>query len=186
MIRIFFALPVPEKIKSILVDIQEEFKKRTGNIKWVRPSGIHLTLKFIGDVKPERARQLWEALEEVDYPEFFNISLQRSGVFPNPRRPRVLWIGINGSMHLESIASKMDSRLLQEGVDTESRKFHPHLTIGRIRNKIDDQVVESFLNTDVPDVSMEVNSIICYKSELKPGGAVYTPLHTIQFHQSKE
>lgn len=182
MIRIFFAVPIPGKIKATLAGFQEKMQKLSGPVKWVRPEGMHLTLKFIGEVEPDRAEQLWTALDELKFPEPFEAKLDQPGVFPNPRRPRVLWIGLKNTGDLSAVASRIDERLQQEGVEPESRTFHPHLTLGRVKGKgMPRQAIEDFLNLEVPAQSMQMDSVVCYKSELQPTGAVYTALHTIDF-----
>lgn len=182
MIRIFFAVPIPENIKATLARFQDEMQNLSSRVKWVRPEGMHLTLKFIGEVEQDRAEQLWTALDDLDFPAPFEVTLDQPGVFPNPRRPRVLWIGLDNTGELSTVASQVDERLQQEGEEPESRKFHPHLTLGRVRGKgLPRQAIEDFLNLEVPPQPMQVDSVVCYKSDLRPGGAVYTALHTICF-----
>ncbi len=184
MIRIFFAVPIPEKIKATLARFQDEMQNISGRVKWVRPEGMHLTLKFIGEVEQDRAEQLWTALDDLDFPAPFEVTLDKPGVFPNPRRPRILWIGLEHTEELVTVASQIDERLQQEGAEPESRKFHPHLTLGRVRGKgLPRPVIEDFLNLAVPPQPMRMESVVCYKSDLQPSGAVYTALHTIHLEK---
>jgi len=182
MPRIFFAIPVPDHVKGVMQDIRDDLRDLPGQIKWVRADAIHLTVKFIGEVEKSRAEQLWTALEDIDFPDPFEVALSGVGVFPNPRRPRVLWVGLNHGDELKSLAATIDERLQQEEVEPESREFHPHLTLGRVKGKgLPRETLETFLDMEVPGASMPVEKIICYKSDLQPTGAVYTKLHTIEF-----
>ncbi len=143
---------------------------------------MHLTVKFIGEVEKPRAEQLWTALEDIFYPEPFEVSLSGVGVFPNPRRPRVLWVGLDHGDDLSSLATAVDERLQQEGVEPESRKFHPHLTLGRVKGKgLPRETLETFLDQEVPGEKMYVDRVICYQSDLQPAGAVYSKLYTRHF-----
>ena len=180
MVRIFFAVSLSKEVKNVLRDVQHEMRSLPGKIKWVDPEQCHLTLKFVGEVEPGRPRALWEAVEELDLPGPFRIELESSGVFPNPRRPRVLWVGIRESDPLSEVANSIDRRLNEEGISREKRDFHPHLTVGRVKNgSLPGETMERFLNLSIPAIDMQVDSIVCYESDLQPGGAVYSALHTI-------
>jgi len=180
MIRIFFAVPLPDEVQRILQDLQDQLRDLSGRVRWVKPASTHLTLKFIGEVEEERARHLWEALEDVELPEPHQVPLTQTGVFPNPGRARVLWVGLEQTDPVMHLAERIETRSEQEGVAPDRRKFHPHLTLGRVKRRgISRRQVDTFLHLEVPDAVIPVQSIVCYQSDLQPDGAVYTSLHTI-------
>ena len=180
MVRIFFAVPLSEKIKEILGDVISQMKEYPGKLKWVDPESTHLTLKFIGEVGEGNPEAYSNAIRELDLPAPFSIQLNKTGVFPHPRKPRVLWVGIEQSDELASLANIIDERLIQEDVEPETRDFHAHLTIARVKGRgLPGETLDTFLNLDIPAISMNVDSVVCYKSDLQASGAVYTALETI-------
>lgn len=179
MIRIFFAIPLPDEVQEILRSLQDHMNNLSDRVRWSKPASTHLTLKFIGEVETERARHLWEAVDDIDLPAPHQVSLTGTGVFPNPKKARVLWVGVEPKDSLLTLAEQIDTRLEQEGVEPETRKFHPHLTLGRVKRRgIPRRQMEEFLHLEVPESAIPVNSVVCYQSDLRPDGAVYTSLHT--------
>ena len=178
-IRSFIAVEIPNEIRNMLMEFQNKLKSIRDDIKWVRPESLHLTLKFLGDVEKNRIVDL-TALINQTIQEFkpFNFSLGGTGVFPNTRRPNVLWVGVlQGKEHLITMASVLNRSLIKMGFEEERREYHPHLTLGRVRSKrkivktIDLMESLSFL-----EQSFWVQELVLMKSDLKPSGAEYTPL----------
>jgi len=181
MERIFFAVNLSSEVEQVIRDVQAAMEDSPGQIRWGAPDQTHITLKFVGEVEPGRPQVLWRAVEELDLPEAFDIQLNQTGVFPNPRRPRVLWVGIEESPELTALATGIDQRLKSEGIEPESREFHPHITVGRVKGSgLPGETMERFLELDIPEVSMPVQSVVCYKSDLQPSGPVYTALRTVE------
>ncbi len=179
MKRIFFAVPISEKVRELLKHIQSDLRELPGKIRWVPPENVHLTIKFIGEVEGTVAENLQHQVENLSLPASFSVTVNRTGVFPNPRRPRVLWVGTEDSPSLESIAVLIDEAFEEYGIEPETRDFHPHLTLGRVKGRgLPGETLNQFLNYDVPEISMPVKSVICFESVLKPSGAEYTALHT--------
>jgi len=179
MDRIFFAIPLSDEFTEVMKDAQRRMQDMPGNIKWVQQGKIHLTVKFVGDTEPKKVEDLYSAVDALNLPAAFDITLTETGIFPNPRRPRVLWVGIERNDALTEIAEKINEKLAGFDVDRETRDYHPHLTLGRVKSKgLPGKTVDRFLNMDIPKKSMNVDSIVCYRSDLKPSGAEYTALHT--------
>jgi 2'-5' RNA ligase len=179
MDRIFFAVPLSDEFTQVMKDAQQSMQDMPGKIKWVKPEKIHLTLKFVGDTEPEKVEDLYSAVDDLQLPGAFEITLTETGIFPNPGRPRVLWAGIEQNETLTQIVNSIDEKLADYGVDRETRDYHPHLTLGRVKSKgLPGKTVDKFLDLDIPHKSMKVDSIVCYRSDLKPSGAEYTALHT--------
>ncbi len=181
MDRIFFAIPLSDEIKRIMETVQKSMKGMPGKIKWVEPEKIHLTIKFVGDTDTEKVESLYKAVDKLSLPQPFQITLSETGMFPGPGRPRILWVGIQESQSLQSIAKQVDDKFTIHGIKKEKRDFHPHLTVGRVKGRgLPDETVKTFLNINVPNETMQVDSIVCYRSDLTPQGAEYTALHTTQ------
>ncbi len=155
----------------------------SGAIRWVRPGGIHLTLKFLGNVSHERVDQVKETLHEVvaRY-RVFTIAVGEFGCFPNTTRPRVLWVGIEEpSGTLTGLQASLEGSFTKLGFEAENRAFHPHLTLGRVKRgtiRSDMRSLSETLgNVRIGHLgSLEVDTIHLMRSELKPSGAIYTKL----------
>jgi len=182
-IRTFICFELPEPILAQLRDYQEALKTYGPTVKWTRPGGIHLTLKFLGDVEEEKIDEIAGVLKEVSKEfEPIPIHVASSGVFPSYRKPRVFWVGVDEpSGTLERLQQRIEEELEKIGYEKESRRFHPHLTIGRLKRLTDLTRLVSKLKTDQIDMgSFTANEIVIMKSVLKQTGAEYTPLRKIE------
>lgn len=183
MIRTFIAISVPEQVKERISDLQRKLKTRGGDVKWVRPKSMHLTLKFLGDVEESRIDTIAETVREaVITQKPFTISVSGTGVFPHPGRPRVLWVGVEqGGETLIHLAEKIDRSCAALGFKPEKRKFSAHLTLGRVKSgKRIDEILRDMQAAEFQGGSFPAEQIVVMKSELKPEGAQYTPLHYIK------
>lgn len=190
-IRSFIAIELPQEIKDGLASWQTELKLAGYTfIKWVAPEGIHLTLKFLGNIAMSKASDIARALERVAA-EFspFRLEISGLGAFPNLKQPRVLWVGIGGQMEqLISLQQLVDKALISQGFSPEQRPFTAHLTLARIRESASPRERRSFgeLMQKTPFTAkyeMEVNNISLMRSQLFPTGAVYTRLNQIALKQ---
>ena len=138
-IRSFIAIPVPSAGKQALEDAVKRLDSELGgSVRWVRPEGIHLTLKFMGEIQPEMVERVLAALPPVAA-QFSPIELSISGlgVFPNSRRPRVLWAGVHGDLDiLSALQLAVDDAVGKLVVPKEQRAYSPHLTLGRVRRDV--------------------------------------------------
>ena len=138
-IRSFIAIPVPGAGIRALEDAMEKLDSELGGgVRWVRAEGIHLTLKFMGDIHAEMAERVLAVLPPVAA-RFapFELSISGLGVFPNPRRPRVLWAGVHGDLEtLSALQMAVDDAVGELGLPKEQRAFSPHLTLGRVRRDV--------------------------------------------------
>ncbi len=196
-VRSFVAIECPEAIKQAMVKIQDEIRKGGGprgghgdasaGISWTRTGGFHLTLKFFGDLPQSRVSEVGEAIGAVAGAfRPFEVFLEGAGVFPHPKAPRVLWVGIrSGGDELSRLQTAIEERLEALGFGRETRPFRPHLTLGRIRQgggrggrsspgKVFAEWSER--NRETRFGTFSVREVVLMKSDLQPGGAVYTPL----------
>jgi 2'-5' RNA ligase len=183
MIRSFIAIDLPKETRKHLQQIQEELKKCGAGVRWVRPGSIHLTLKFLGDVPSGQVENIARAVaQEVRQEPPLTLGAAGLGAFPSRRRPRVIWIGMEGEVQrLSRIQARIENALEPLGFIREKRPFRPHLTIGRIKHRRGLQtLIDAMATLDMPQFnSFDADEIILYKSDLRPTGAIYTKLHRI-------
>lgn len=182
MIRAFIAVSLDPKVIDKIADASALLKPQIAAVRWVAPVNFHLTLKFLGDIDEGLIEPIGAALrEQLRLFPRFTINAKGLGVFPGPKRPRVLWVGLTGD-DLILLASRVDSALQPLGFAQESRTFTPHLTIGRWRQS--DQAPKSLgrelENWKVHDFGRSnVESVRLMQSVLKPEGATYHDLMTV-------
>jgi 2'-5' RNA ligase len=180
MIRTFIAIEIPDSIHKKIAKVQDELesKKQRAHISWTKPGNIHLTLRFLGEIEESRIDSVGEAIEKAVQPFApFTFLVTNFGAFPNFRRPRVLWIGIeNPSSQLIQMAEKIEDQLSKIGFPSEKRKFSPHLTIGRVKSALSQSFVQLLQEKSFEGGEVRVEEVVVMKSELRPTGAVYTPL----------
>jgi 2'-5' RNA ligase len=179
-VRIFVALDVADEVRATLAEFSEPLKKVCPHARWVHLEGVHITLKFIGEVSSEKLAQIREVLAAL--PAFRPIHLRFAGVgfFPNARRPRVFWAGIEADPELAELAAAIEAKLEPLGIPAEKRAFHPHLTLARFESPGGTQrlsaTVESFGRPEFG--SQEFHEFHLYQSVLKRSGAEYTRIVT--------
>lgn len=177
-IRTFIAINISSELREVCKTFIEELIKTGGDVKWVKPESIHLTLKFLGNLTASKIEPVCDAVERA-CAEFsaFRLKSGSKGAFPNLRRPRIFWVGLTETNDhiLTDLQAKVETALIEVGFEKESRKFHPHLTVGRVRsaNKIT-QATQAFENYHFPEIEFDVNRVLIMKSELTPRGAIYS------------
>lgn len=181
MIRSFIAIDLPQKTRENLAAIQDQLRQSQAGVRWVKPGSIHLTLKFLGNILPEQVDAIAAAVAQLvrDEPPI-TLCAAGLGAFPSPRKPRVIWVGLRGEVdRLANIQAGLEKALEPLGFDRETRGFHPHLTIGRVKDRRRLQsLIEAMSTLELPEFnSFDGNEIILYKSDLRPTGAIYTKLH---------
>lgn len=182
-IRTFLCIEIPDSVKSRIDELQSNLRKASADVGWVNPSNIHLTLKFLGAVSTARTGNVIEAARKAaSVTGSFRIRVEGAGCFPSNHNPRVLWIGLAQVPEpLLSLYRALEERMALEGFARETRAFSPHLTIGRMRSSRNaHQVAELLIDSGFPAEEFEVAELIVMRSDLKPSGAVYTPLSVIR------
>jgi 2'-5' RNA ligase len=185
-LRTFIAIELDEGLFDHLGRLQDRLSGQLSprSVRWVRPGGIHLTLKFLGDTRLEQVEAVKVALDRaVSQIPPFALSVGGLGCFPSSRRPRVVWVGLyEPTGALASLRDAVESHVASLGFPTENRPFQPHLTLGRVHRRASKsevreigEVVEASAIGDLDEMSVRGVSYI--KSDLKPSGAVYTTLH---------
>lgn len=182
-IRTFIAIELPVHVIDSIKNVQKGIKSHGLKLRWVQPENIHLTLKFLGDIALDDVDAIGDALKDAAS-SFSGISLhgKRVGVFPNLRRPKVMWVGVGGEIgELLALQSRIESNLEEKGFPKEKRKFKGHLTIGRVKGSLNEDKLMSALRefSEYTSEPFAAEEFVLFKSDLKPAGAVYTRLMTI-------
>lgn len=186
-VRSFIAIELSDEARSVLVDLQNRLKAVVPPkaVRWTAPRNIHLTLHFLGDVAVSEVEKVTEAVNAAaSNCQSFMLTVAGLGCFPNSRRPRIIWAGVAGdTATLVRLQRDLGEKLKVIDFSPEARPFSAHLTIGRVRNGIPrrhlTQLAEALEQEQLSVgelVTLEVTEISLIKSELKPGGSVYTPL----------
>ncbi|MBN1365425.1 MAG: RNA 2',3'-cyclic phosphodiesterase [Syntrophaceae bacterium] len=180
-IRAFLAIEPSENILREISNLQEKLKREiSGRISWTRPQGQHLTLKFFGDISREDINNICAAVQKrvVSEPHL-NLKIEKLGVFPDARRPRVLWCGVTGDVErLINLQKKLDGDFTAIGFPAEDRSFKAHLTLARIKDPRDIMGMSEALKKYDSFKAREftADKLILFQSNLTPQGAVYTKL----------
>jgi RNA 2',3'-cyclic 3'-phosphodiesterase len=185
-IRAFLAIELPTDIINEIHVIQSRLRKLLpGTVRWVRPEGIHLTLKFFGDVSENDIVKIKGDMEDqVRGAEPFALDVETLGVFPDLNRPRVIWLGMGGDVErLIRFQKSMDQKLHESGFEKENRSFQPHLTLARIKDPKSVIGLAKIVEKMDKDSAghFDAMGLTLFRSQLTPGGAVYSKLAWFPF-----
>jgi 2'-5' RNA ligase len=180
-IRSFLALDPPEEILREIGRIQDRLKKIIhGDVRWVRPEGIHLTLKFFGDISENAVVEISAvAGKAAAAVGTFELAIGGAGIFPDMKRPRIIWLGMNGDVaRLVTFQKELEHALQEFGFPREERPFRPHLTLGRIKSaKGVTGLAEALRKGETYTAGrFTASGLGLFKSDLTPRGAIYTRL----------
>jgi 2'-5' RNA ligase len=186
LVRAFIALEIPASIQTAIQDQTASLRQAADAslVRWVNTANIHLTLKFLGDVSSASLPFLTQMLSaEAAQHRSFGLQVSRLGSFPTPKRPRVIWIGIQAPPALAELQHGIEAASRRLGYETEARTFSPHLTIGRVRQNLaptDVQRVYTALESCRVGLlgSVDVRAVHLIRSDLRPEGSYYTRLHS--------
>lgn len=193
VIRAFIAIDLTPEIQKRLDEVSAAYREQLRGcaVRWVAGANIHLTLKFLGDVSVANMDMLTSMLKtEAAGHQPFEISVGGAGAFPNIRRPRVLWVGVEAPSELAQVQAGVEAAMAHLGYGREERPFSPHLTIGRVsRNATPDDlraISRALESTRVGFLGAAcVQEISLFRSDLNPSGAVYTKLLSAELSQEK-
>jgi 2'-5' RNA ligase len=191
-VRSFIAIELPEELKKGLRELQAQLKAGSrAPAKWVDPAIIHLTLKFLGDVAADRIDSITEAMTEAARGiSSFPLEVKELGVFPNPRRVQIVWVGLSGGLEkLARLQQRIESGLGMLGFPPEGRRFTPHLTLARVRDQATPDERQK-LGQLIADTGFEaapsfiVDSVNLMKSRLTREGPIYTRLSSAALEET--
>jgi 2'-5' RNA ligase len=182
-VRVFVALDVPESVRSSIAAFIAKLRPACNFARWVRVEGLHVTLKFIGEVPPEKIAAITASLARIPFHNPIAINFRNVGFFPNQKRPLVFWAGIEAGPELPALAEAVNASLEPLGIAREQKTFSPHLTLARFKPARGTPDLESLHKAIAAAAPLEFGSAVAkefhlYQSVLKPGGAEYTRLAT--------
>ena len=179
--RLFVAIDLPEAVRESLGRLQAELRARDlPGLRWTRPEGIHLTLKFLGETPAASVPAIQDALARaVRGASQFQLALGAPGTFGNRRGPRVLWVDVGGDLEpLGRLQAAVERELTAAGIAPEERAFSPHLTLARVpqppRPALAERISRALEAVVPPQDRFEATEVVLMRSELQPGGAVYS------------
>lgn len=183
-IRVFIAAPIPLPDKLVLSNVMDALSSKLAEgVRWVNPDGIHLTIKFLGDINPSQASVVAEAMgRAAAQVSPFRIGLSGLGMFPNQKKPRVLWAGVEGDMaRLTELQEATENELTALGFPKDRRSFNPHLTLGRVRDQVLDRTRRRIsLVMSGQDIQATepwlVESVGLIQTHFGPAGTTYTTM----------
>ncbi len=186
--RIFLAVDLDESIRSGITHVQGSLAREgVRGVRWVNPEGVHLTLRFCGEVSPETVERIREALAPgVPHPPF-SVGLGGLGTFPPRGAPRVLFVAAREAAMLAEVAAWVEGRVVSAGLPREPRPFHPHLTVGRFRpgaRPLDRDLLGIPCARDLGPLA--VDRIVMFRSHLEPSGARYEALQSFPLTGPRE
>jgi len=183
-IRAFVAIELPDEIKHHLTQVGKILRRdRESFVKWADSDGIHLTLKFLGDIPSDQVANVSSAIESGAKGIVpFSLELQQTGAFPNLRSPRVAWVGVGGNLaDLYKLQKNIETALQPLGFSPEKRQYSAHLTLGRVRERASQSqradLGKALQTMKINDpAAFRVERVSLLQSKLTPGGAVYSRL----------
>ncbi len=181
--RLFVALEIPSAVRENLAALIRDLRAMAPQPKWVRPENLHLTLKFMGEVPPTKLDAIRNALAAVHSNQTVTLDFRGLGFFPNEKRPRVFWAGIEASPNLKRLAGDIEHATEKLGIPWEQRPFSPHLTLARFESP---QLPEKLRTAIQENATREFGSLHTsefhlIESKLRPSGAEYTTLRSFPF-----
>ncbi|MFY9607498.1 MAG: RNA 2',3'-cyclic phosphodiesterase [Blastocatellia bacterium] len=178
-IRTFICIEVPDSLKERIDKLQQTLRQQDAKISWVKPSNIHLTLRFLGEVASACIPEVGAAVERAALRSRpIEIEVGTTGCFPSVKRPRVFWVGLPAVPDaLADLHALIEEELAIGGFPPDDRRFSPHLTIGRVRSPQNaSRVAENLITTGFACESFQAAKVIVMRSEMNPGGSIYSPL----------
>ena len=181
--RLFVALEIPAAVRDNLATLIEELRNSEPKARWVRPENLHVTLKFLGETPSEKLEAIQNALSAVRSEQAVRLDFRGLGFFPNEKRPRVLWAGMDALPNVQSLAASIEQALEKLGFPREDREFTPHLTIARFSSPGVTEKLRAAIQQNMgrESGSVRTNEFHLIESKLKPSGAEYTRLGTFSF-----
>ncbi len=184
--RVFVALEIPAEVRRAIGEMIARLRDVARGARWVRAEGVHVTLKFIGEIPEERVAAIEQALRGVKTAGIaapVEAKFRGAGFFPNERHPRVFWAGVEGPPNLAELARAVDERLAPLGIAAETREFRPHLTLARFKSEDGlPRLREEIKKLEPFDFGlMRASEFHLFQSQLGAGGAKYTKLASFPF-----
>ena len=184
--RSFLAAKIPDNIKNKIGDFIEELKHGKDNVKWVNPENIHITIYFFGELNEEDYLTLSKELPlmgDISLP--FEVSIKTISAFPDPKRPRVIWCGVEDRSNILKKANDFVKDIVKNNnlnVEIEKREYSPHLTIGRVKGRYSNLLVKKIISAESREFgSFTIDELILFRSTLTRSGPIYEIIERFPF-----
>ena len=187
-LRTFLAIDLPSSLQAAIGQTIRTGKRELPGLSWSKPENLHVNLKFLGETTESQVDQIRQAVKPaIAHIAPFELELKGFGVFPDTRVPRVLWVGLDGALdHLTALAGCVSRVVLPLGFPQEARPFRPHLTVARVKkdHRAVGRALDAWgvLTAPLSCGQLPVERVTLFKSELRPGGAVYTKLWDVSLN----
>ncbi len=183
MIRLFISLNIPDDIKEKILLIRNSLVKNPFDYKWESKEKLHLTLKFIGEVEENIVEKIKNEISFISDYKKFSCELSKFGFFYSGKVPKILWLGLKIDEEIFNLVGRLEKVLTRFGIPAEKRKFNPHLTIMRVKKKLNENFINSFVqwtpygeNSKLPETEFISDSVSLIKSELHSDSSRYTEI----------
>src|SRR5438270_4484758 len=177
--RIFIALDIPGEIRARLAEYMERARALATEARWARIEGLHVTLKFVGQVDDAVVEQIKAALRSIKAAPF-EVKFTSVGFFPNPNAARVFWAGVDGGEQLPRLAANIDATLEKLGFPRETKPYHPHLTLARTSSRPLRELKPLLAEPPPQFGTMTAREFFLYQSQPQKGGSKYTKLERFE------
>ena len=181
--RLFVALEIDAAIRNAVANIVAPLKSESPGARWSKPEAMHVTLKFLGPTDPQKLESIHTVLANIISPQPISLQIRGIGFFPDEKRPRVMWCGIEAMPSLFELAAGIENSLASLGFEPEARRFTPHLTLARLNSA---SHLEKLIRAATPLKSYDFGAaresgFHLFESVLKPSGSEYRKLATFPF-----
>ena len=176
-------MDLSEQVRASMAEFCEKLRRLCPSAKWTRVEGMHVTLKFVGEVRDENLSPIQAALAQIHSSAPVHMAFRGAGFFPSAKRPRVFWAGIAASPNLAEIAKEIGAGLVPLGIEPENREFRPHMTLARFEAPQGLEPLHDALRQagDLDFGAVQTREFHLYQSKLLRGGAQYTKLASFPF-----
>ena len=180
--RIFVAIDLPDDIRARIRELMDLLRSAAPGLRWSRPEGLHITLKFAGEISEAQIEEARRGLTGLPPAAPLPISIAGSGFFPSAKRPRAFWLGVKAGQELPLLAAQIDAEMSRINIPTETRPYTPHLTMARADGSVNlKQLEDQLARIGQLDLgTFTAKEYFIYKSTLSRGGSIYTKLFRIE------
>jgi RNA 2',3'-cyclic 3'-phosphodiesterase len=192
MLRLFVACEVPDEVKETIHQVIEGLRAKSGtDVRWIRPEGVHVTLKFLGEVPAKKLPAVKLAIQEAVVGHSpFELEFSNIGTFGGREGLRIMWVGIAGDvLRLEALVRAMNAALSVVGFEPERRPFRPHLSLGRVKDEVATrrraEIEVAVGKAAVPGSGWRTSQVSLMRSKIGPGGASYDVVATFPLRVSQ-
>lgn len=186
MTRFFVALKLPGSVRDEITSLRKQAYSGKEFFRWEKSDKLHLTLRFIGEIEDDRVESIQKELKFMEEYSVFECNFTKFGFFFNHGVPKILWMGLHTSEKIFTLANELNFRLEKFSIPVEKRKFKSHITLLRLKGNPGENFINGFENFNVPQKLFTCDSIALMKSDLRPGGSVYTEIKNYKLKDMEE